>query len=303
MASPRFLPAAVLMLPWLGLLPGHWTLLSEARAETAAAVGTVRFVPEKDYGPFVYEDDEGVLTGLSIDFLREIVAKTGLDVVDLPARDLAENLDLAQRGEVDLLSSLRPTPQRAVYLSFTDPYVTVPAVLVVLQSKASGESGLGDLEGRPVGVGKGYGVEAFVKSRFPKVEWVAVGNDAEGLERLRAGEVAGMVADIASVNFVAAEQDWTDLYVVGNVGFDYPLSFAFSKDRPEIGEALELGLLEIEVERRQEIVDRWLGVSTTSYADSRVALVRTVALVLGAAALFLAGAGILLRRKRRGQSV
>ena len=36
----------------------------------------------------------------------------------------------AQRGEVDLVSSLRPTPERAAYLAFTAPYVQVPAVRV-----------------------------------------------------------------------------------------------------------------------------------------------------------------------------
>ncbi len=48
----------------------------------------------------------------------------------LPAQPLAAILDAAQRGEGDLVSSLRPTPERAAYLAFTAPYVQVPAVRV-----------------------------------------------------------------------------------------------------------------------------------------------------------------------------
>ena len=98
------------------------------------AEGEIRFAPEKDYGPFVYQTADGKVVGLSIDILEAL--KPGLDspVQVLPPQSLAVILEAAKRGEVDLISSLRPTPERSAYLAFTSPYVQVPAVLVVRQS-------------------------------------------------------------------------------------------------------------------------------------------------------------------------
>lgn len=123
---PKSLPA-LLIAPLL-------VVLLACRMGAALAAGEIRFAPEKDYGPFVYQTAEGRVEGLSIDILEAV--KSGLDspVLMLPAQPLAAILEAARRGEVDLISSLRPTPERSAYLAFTSPYVQVPAVLVVRQS-------------------------------------------------------------------------------------------------------------------------------------------------------------------------
>jgi ABC-type amino acid transport substrate-binding protein len=62
------------------------------------AAGEIRFAPEKDYGPFVYQTAEGRVEGLSIDILDAV--KSGLDapVLMLPAQPLAAILEAARRG-------------------------------------------------------------------------------------------------------------------------------------------------------------------------------------------------------------
>jgi hypothetical protein len=52
----------------------------------ALVLAQIRFAPEKDYGPFVYQTAEGRVEGLSIDILEAL--KPGLDapVLTLPAQ-------------------------------------------------------------------------------------------------------------------------------------------------------------------------------------------------------------------------
>ena len=70
----------------------------------------LRFAPEKDYGPFIYETHEGQVEGLSADFLNAMAAQGELQIDTLPAQPLAAILEAARQGQVDLISSLRPTP-------------------------------------------------------------------------------------------------------------------------------------------------------------------------------------------------
>ena len=52
----------------------------------------VRFAPERDYGPFVFERADGRLDGLSIDMLQLVQRQAGISLVTLPARPLQQQL-------------------------------------------------------------------------------------------------------------------------------------------------------------------------------------------------------------------
>lgn len=236
------------------------------------AQSVVRFAPEKDYGPFVFQDDKGQVVGLSMDFLNAIKPSLTGRLEILPPRALSEILAAAQKGEVDLISSLRPTPERSEYLAFTPPYVKVPAVLVVRQN--SHPPGLEDLAGMPVAVGKGYAVEAFVRQAYPSVQWHAVTDDATALMALQGGTVSAVVADIASVGFAVRQLQIKGLQIAGAVGFEYPLSFAYRKEQLELGRQLEAGLLALDPARRKALLDQWLDMPELQFEDPRRSLIR-----------------------------
>jgi len=275
------------------LLTLLWTCFTIA---TAGAAGEIRFAPEKDYGPFVSETAAGGVEGLSIDMLDAI--KGGLDspVLTLPAQPLATILEAARRGDVDLISSLRPTPERSAYLAFTSPYVQVPAVLVVRQSLSPAQ--LSDLNGQRVAVGKGYAVEAFVRKNYPLVDWQAVPDDLTGLQGLMAGQYQAVVADIASVSHSLRQQQVKGVQVAQTIGFDYPLSFAYRKTLPQLGRQLETGLQRLDPATRRAITDRWIDPETLRFEDVRRTRLRWAGLVLALlAAAALAGVYLYQRKK------
>jgi ABC-type amino acid transport substrate-binding protein len=257
-----------------------------AQPPPAAASGTpeVRFGPEADYGPFVYQGEAGRAEGLSIDMLGLVQRQAGLRVQTLAPRPLNEWLDLARRGEVDLLSSLRPTPERAAYLLFSLPYVRVPAVLVVRAGHPlAGRTdtvALAPLKGRPVAVGAGYAVESFVRSRQPGVAWQAVPDDVVALRGVAEGRFEAAVVDTASASFIARRHGIKGLATAGPVGFEYTLSFAVRKDRPELLEAVDAGIRAIPAAERAAVVERWLApldvpldAAEASWGPRRVAII------------------------------
>lgn len=152
---------------------------------TATPSASVRFAPERDYGPFVYAEADGQIQGLSVDLLAAIAPRAGLQVQILAPRDLADILEGVKAGEVDLVSSLRPNPERSRFLGFSAPYVEVPAVLVLRKSETR-RQGLDNFRQRRVGVGKAYAVEAIVRQRYAEVQWEAQAKDAVALRALAA---------------------------------------------------------------------------------------------------------------------
>lgn len=290
-ARPALLAAAVLTLAPLAPTP------AAADHGPQGPPLKVRFAPEKDYGPFIYEDSDGVVRGLSMDMLAALAEHANLQLEMLPPRPLNEILAAAQRGEVDLISSLRPTPERAKVLGFTRAYATVPAVLVTLPTGQ--QPTLLDFQGRPVAVGRGYAVEAFAREKYPAVQWVSVNDDAEGLQKLRLGQVSAVVADVASVHFVADRLGLDAFKVHAGIGFEYPLSFAFLKSRPDIGERLEEGLRLLPEAQRQTLRRQWLEGRQQRGEDPRARwLIR-----LGTALAALAVLGLAVAWWRQRESV
>lgn len=251
----RFRCAARVLLGLAMLLPG---LPSWADPSSSSVL---RLAVERDYAPFVFVDEAGQAQGLSIDFLALVLQRSGLQVQPQEPRPLADLLDDLRGRRADLITSLRSTPERAQFLVFSRPYIDVPAILVVgpAVSAAQARKGLQDLSGRPVAIGKGYGVEAPMRSRFPRVDWQAVADDASALRGVAEGRFAAAVADAASVAYLIRREGFMNLRPAGRVGFDYPLSFALEKSLAPLMPRLDQAILEIPADQRQTVIDRWMG--------------------------------------------
>lgn len=219
----------------------------------------VRFAPERDYGPFVFQNAAGGIEGLSVDMLKLVARYGRIELTMLEARSLSENLALARAGKVDLLSSLRPTPERAEFLAFSRPYVEVPAILVLRKDDAA--LTLDDLDARKVAVGKDYAVEDYVRQRYPRVLWTPAQDDAQALFWLRAGKVDAVVADAASVHHLRVAADAGRLALGDEIGFRYALSFAVRKQDSALLERIEHGLALVSPRDRIALTARWLPAS------------------------------------------
>jgi ABC-type amino acid transport substrate-binding protein len=267
--------------------------LNSAQQEWIMAHPRISYAPEADYGPFIYVEKSGQLAGLSLDFLNRIHEKTGLEFHATAADSLHVNLEKAKLAQVDMITSLRPNPERAAYLSFSSPYISVPAALIVRADRSSLQS-LHQMNGMRVGVGKGYAVEGYVRDRFPKVIWINFASDDKAMQQLQKKQIDAVVADIASAQFVMKEHQWNDILVGESVGFEYPLSFAYRKDWPELGELIEKGLQAISAGERNAILAKWLPQSNQRSNQNYYPMI--LAGLLAAVSILLA---IFVRRRRR----
>lgn len=274
-------------------------ILTDTQQAWLVGQAPIRFAPERDYGPFVYVENDGTLAGLSVDYLRAISRVTGLPVTYLPAAPLDSNLALARQGQVDLVSSVRPTPERSVYLGFTTPYVSIPAV-VVTRRDGNAPASLDRYAGLKVAVGRSYAVESFVRSRFPAVEWIPVQDDLEGLNGVRDRRFVAAVADTASVHFILKRHGIEGLLARDPVGFEYSLSFAYRHDWPMLGAILEQGLRAITPAERQSLHDKWVAPYRRTSGRSVEEKLVAIGMALIAAALIVRFGLRLMRSGRKG---
>ena len=247
----------------------------------------IRIAPEKGYAPFIFTDSEGGCRGISVDYIRLLEQRLGVRFHMLPGSDLKDNIDKAQRGQAEILTSLMETPERSGFLLFTGPYIEVPAVIIV-RRKITETLALKGMQGFVIAVGAGYGVESYLRKNYGFLQIVTAPDDRECLRRLSFGEVSAAVVDLASASYIIESDKLTNLRVAGDTGFTYALSLASRKDWPELHRILGKGLAAISKQDRAAIQQHWITAKQPTLWHSRD-FQTAVMVILGAAFLIVIG--------------
>lgn len=105
-----------------------------------------------NYYPAIFQDSDGVVKGFYVDLLDDIARQENLRI-DYIYGSWDDGLERIQNGEVDVLTSVARTPERAAYMDYTrTPLLTVWGELYV--PKGSGIDSLLKVQGKTIAVMK-----------------------------------------------------------------------------------------------------------------------------------------------------
>ncbi len=260
-------------------------LLTAEEQAWVARHPVVLFAPERDFPPFSFVDSQGQHRGLSADVLDLVETHTGLKFQAVAAGARSDNIERLKRREIDLLTSLRPTPEREKFIAFTSAYVSSPAV--VLRRRGDHRSGdLARMGGERVAVDRNSAAENFLRTSFPDVVPVEADFAAQGLRDLVTGEVDACAINLATASFLIERDRLAGLRVAGETGYFSTLTLGYRKDWPMLGRVLEKGLAQISEAERATMIARWIPLSDIAWWQRP-----EVQRVLGAASI---GTGLLM---------
>lgn len=124
---------------------------------TAYADGLkIRIGLEPSYPPFVITNPDGSMSGLEVDLVKEVCARTKADC-QWTSIDFSGLLPALAANKIDLIpENLLQTPERASKSAFTREVIYNPSTLIVPKSWSAGFANE-DLTGKRIGVYKGSG--------------------------------------------------------------------------------------------------------------------------------------------------
>ncbi len=97
-----------------------------------------------EFPPIEFISPFGRFIGLGADIVARIEALLGITFIKTPAEDWNEHLAALERGECAVAPTIVRSAERENYAFFTDPYATVPVVLITSRN-ISGTLTLNDL--------------------------------------------------------------------------------------------------------------------------------------------------------------
>ncbi|MEM1371426.1 MAG: transporter substrate-binding domain-containing protein [Pseudomonadota bacterium] len=170
--------------------------LGEARARK-----TLKFLTEREFPPFNFFDEDGILTGFNVDLVRAICLEMNR-TCDISAASWDTLFPTLNRGGTDaVIAAHAVTPKAVAQVKFTEPYFRTPGRFATRRDAANFEATPEGLEGRRIGVVRGSVHEAFLKRFFLGSRIVLFATPEEVRAALSARRVDAVFEDGISLAF------------------------------------------------------------------------------------------------------
>ncbi len=248
---------------------------------------TIRIAGPRSFPPFHYFEKNGILKGMSADYIRIIMKSLGVQVEiqqDLP---WPEVLKRAQHREVDLISCSARTADREAYLSFTQPYLSFPMV-IISRKDAPFIGGLDDLHGKKVAVVKRVAVFEWLQRDNIGIDPHFTNSPLQDLEAVSFGQADATIENLAAASYLIQKNGLTNLKIAAPTPYNnYNLYIAVRSDWPELVGILNKALDAIPPERHSAIRNNWLSVRY-EYGLQTIDILKWVLLVVSIATIILA---------------
>ena len=106
------------------------TTLTQSEREWLSSNPTIRVGMDSAYAPYEWLDEKGQFVGMAVDYLRLVEQKLGVRFEIVKGKSWTEVLELAKKGEIDVLTSIVQTPERLKYFTFSAPYRNTKTMIV-----------------------------------------------------------------------------------------------------------------------------------------------------------------------------
>ncbi len=218
----------------------------------------LRFYTILSVPPYSMKNSEGLIEGISPDFLKRINQLTGLNisVVDIADRELwgGDASGFSLDGSLIATTMVRPSDKYLV----SDTYAKEQTYVIVRKDNKSLMQGVGDLKGKRMGVVDRFNFQKVLAENLEDVTVVAYDNVAELYRGIVVGEVDFLISTIPTLLY--AKQEGMDLFEV-NFPLGEPVESVMlvSADKPLLLSIINKALAKINTQERLALREKWFA--------------------------------------------
>jgi PAS domain S-box-containing protein len=221
-----------------------------------------------DFPPFEFVGPGGELQGFSIEYVRLLAERTGLNLKFVTDPSWAEELQLLREGKQDLISSIVKTPEREQYIQYTDSYFVLEFSMITLKDSTLDE--LADLVDKTLVMEKGYSTTDWLIKNHPEINLKLVNNTPEALATVATGEVDAYIGNRAVATYLIAEEQLLNLKVAAiSSAPGSPMHFGAPRGDEWIPliSILNKALATVTPDEHRQLQQRWMSRSVEAVKD------------------------------------
>ncbi|MBS3732980.1 MAG: transporter substrate-binding domain-containing protein, partial [Desulfobacterales bacterium] len=220
----------------------------------------IRVGNEDDWPPFDFSE-HGRPKGYAIEHLELLGQRLGISFEYVNGYTWFELLGLFKDGKIDLLPCLWISENRKQFMSFTEPYLELPYVIVARKDDQSIQT-VEDLEGRTVAAAEGYKQKEVLDSSYLEIKVLAVQNALQGLEAVAYGEADAYIGYLGTVAYLMATRFLGGLEICGET--EAPelgpqgLHIAVRQEMHLLRDILQKAMDDLTDKEKVELAQKWI---------------------------------------------
>ncbi|MFZ2657532.1 MAG: GAF domain-containing protein [Victivallales bacterium] len=239
-------------------------------------------------------DNKGNYVGMGADYVRILERKTGVTFKPELSPTWSQNMEKAKSGAVDVIPIVAQTPEREVFLNFSDTIVEMPNVIITRKNNSDIRN-IGDLSGKTVSINKDYAVHEWVSRNHPQIILRPKTDAKDGLKAVAIGEVDAYIGDLATAVYSINNLYLSDLKITSDIPFIVKWGIAVREDWPEFIPILNKAISRITPEENAAILNRWTTIHKG--LEIKVVLVYAIPAIVAIVLLTLMLANIRLMKE------
>lgn len=185
------------------------------------------------FEPFVIQHADGRISGIDVDVIAEIAARTGLTIRIGLKPWLRLEQDFREGNAVSCAFAYSRSAERLAYMQFTEvPLHTTEYVLFYRRDRLPDYRGLESLRGRTIAVNRGFRRpaafdEALAAGQFKLFE---VTQDRQSMQMLERGRIDAVLANLDVGRYLIKQLGLSEQIVAGPALSSMPTFLVFSSD-------------------------------------------------------------------------
>ena len=219
---------------------------------------TIKVGMDPDYAPYEWIDKNGNHVGIVVDYMHRLEKILDLHFEIMQDRSWPQLLDMAKKGELDMLTSIVKTPERSKYLTFSEPYRDTPTIIID-NSKGTFIGSLKQLSRKRVSVEKEYFMEEFMKNNYPEIILVTAPNTKEALQMVVNGVADAYVGDANVADYTIKANDFNTLRFSGQTEYISHQSFGLAHGNEPLALILSKAMATIPKKESDAMFNHWLN--------------------------------------------
>lgn len=225
----------------------------------------IKMCVDPDWMPLEMNEN-GKHVGMAADYISVMEKFIGIPIKMVQTKTWLESLDFAKERKCDIFSLVMATPERKTYMNFTKPYMSIPLVIVSKLDKVF-YNDIGALGDKPIGIAKGYAYGEILKVRYPKVKFIDVDSEVDGLERVQEGKLFATIGTLATAAYQIQKKYFGSLKIVGKFDEKWELGIGTRNDEPLLLPIFEKAIDAIDKQESQRIFNKWISVNYEKNVD------------------------------------
>lgn len=234
--------------------------LTPAEKKWVADHPVLRVAGPKAFPPFHYFEATGGAKGMAADYIQFIADQIGFKI-ETPARlPWPHVLEKAKIHEIDIVSCIAKTADRENYLTFTDPFLSFPLV-IISRNDAPFIGGLDDLHGKRIACIRKVMTYDWLMNDHTGIIPHFVDSPLEALESVSLGLADAHIGNLAASSYLIDKNGLFNLKIAAPTTYgNYQLYMAVRNDWPVLTAILNKVFAALDPEEHAGIRNKWLSV-------------------------------------------